>query len=228
MPPLGFYTFAAKGTKLFDDILAHAREVKPILVQWTAVLKSTAREQFDDAPPLAASTRYGLEHRGKGAITQQGNIRASVAADIDSRLANKAKKTTGADAFRVDEARADLRRLIAGDLSKGGSGNKTIARLRRRAVAAKKVKAAGNKIAIGKKKIENHKRGGKMRNAFRGKIKGLKATVQNMVAFSGVHDTGGTVGNHATLPPWNFTRLGQQVSDKLARIAVDWLLGGIK
>lgn len=205
----------------FKKIKERAKEANPILRQWAAVLKAEAKEQFADrAPPLAASTKYKLEHQGTGAITAAGKARQSYADQLDRKL-----KRSGNTA-----AREDLLAVLRGVRNKStlASDNKAVDRLRRRLVAAEAARAGGKAIATGKKKIQGHVRGGKMARAFKGMVRGSRAVVENAVKFSKVHDTGGSVGNNATLPAWNFTEITQAVRDRLASIALNFWLGGGK
>lgn len=219
MPSLIFKPFAELA--LLTGIADRAKDTKSITVQWAAYLKAAIKRQVDElAPPLAAATVAKQTHTGTGAVTAAARVRASYAKQLDTKLKRK-----GADA-----ARADLRALLTGDLSQGQSGNKTVGSLRRRLLRAQQAKAAGGKVATGKKKIEktNGKRGGKMRNAFKAVIRGLTVFVVNQVPFSGSHDKGGKVGHGATLPAWGFTRITDEVRSELSRIATDWILHGKK
>lgn len=201
-------------------IKERAKEANPILRQWAAVLKAEAKQQFiDRAPPLAASTRYKLD-QGTGAVTAAGKARQSYVDQLDRKL-----QRSGDGA-----ARADLKAVLRGVRNKASldSGNKTVDRLRRRLVAAEAARAGGKAVATGKKKIQGHVRGGKMARAFKGMTRGTRAVVENAVKFSKIHDTGGSVGNNATLPAWNFTEITQAVRDRLAAIALNFWLGGKK
>ena len=212
------FTLVREGS-LVHDIAERAKDAKPILRQWGALIRAAAKAQMvDKAPPLAASTLFRQQHTGTGSLTQKATVRASYARRLDTVLRRKG----------AEEARADLRKLLSGDLSKGTSGNKTVAGLRRRLERAKRGKAMGLRIATGKTQAERTggQRGGKMINAWRAMARGLAVVVENSAKFSGVHDTGGKVGNGATLPSWNFSEIPERVRSELARIALDWILSG--
>jgi hypothetical protein len=147
------FTLVREGT-LLADIAARAKDARPVLKQWGAYLKAGAKQAFiDKAPPLAPSTLAKQASTGTSAVTQQAKIRASYARSLDTALRRKGST----------EAREDLRRLLSGDLSKGG-GNRAVDRLRRRLLTAKKAKTAGMRLATGKTQLEKSKgvRGGKM------------------------------------------------------------------
>lgn len=210
------FTLVREGS-LLSDIAERAKDAKPVLKQWGALLKAAAKRQMADlAPPLAASTLYKQQHTGTGSLTRQANVRASYAKRLDQTLKRKG----------AEEARADLRKLLSGD--RGSSGNKTVASLRRRLERAKRGRDMGLRVATGKTQAERTGgvRGGKMIRAWRAVARGLAVAVENLVPFSGVHDEGGRVGNGATLPAWGFTEIPERVRSELARIALDWIMKG--
>jgi hypothetical protein len=213
------FTLVREGT-LLADIAARAKDARPVLKQWGAYLKAGAKQAFiDKAPPLAPSTLAKQASTGTSAVTQQAKVRASYARSLDTALRRKGST----------EAREDLRRLLSGDLSKGG-GNRAVDRLRRRLLAAKKAKAAGMRLATGKTQLEKSKgvRGGKMGGAFRALIRRLGVIVENTAKFSRVHDEGGRVGNGAVLPAWGFMFISAKARAEMAEIALNWLLRGKK
>jgi hypothetical protein len=213
------FTLVREGT-LLADIAARAKDARPVLKQWGAYLKAGAKQAFiDKAPPLAPSTLAKQASTGTSAVTQQAKIRASYARSLDMALRRKGGT----------EAREDLRRLLSGDLSKGG-GNRAVDRLRRRLLTAKKAKAAGMRLATGKTQLEKSKgiRGGKMGGAFRALIQRLGVIVENTAKFSRVHDEGGRVGNGAVLPAWGFMFISAKARAEMAEIALNWLLRGKK
>ena len=211
------FKFNSKGT-VFEDLVANAKRPKAILAEWGKLLKDEAKELMTDrAPPLAPSTIKKQQHQGTAPITAQGNARASYAKGLDTLLKRKGINAT-----------AELRRLASGDTSRSSKGIKVIDRLRRKVERAKLVKAKGGKIDIGKKTIERTggERGGKFRKAWTRVYEGLSVIVVNAWDKSGIHDTGGKVGNGATLPNWNFTEIRQKVRDQMSILAIDWLLRG--
>jgi len=213
------FTLIREGT-LLADIAARAKDARPVLKQWGAYLKAGAKQAFiDKAPPLAPSTLAKQASTGTSAVTQQAKVRASYARSLDTALRRKGST----------EAREDLRRLLSGDLSKGG-GNRAVDRLRRRLLTAKKAKAAGMRLATGKTSLEKSKgiRGGKMGGAFRALIQRLGVIVENTAKFSRVHDEGGRVGNGAVLPAWGFMFISAKARAEMAEIALNWLLRGKK
>lgn len=207
-----------EASALFAEIQERARETRPVLRQWGAFLKAGAQAAFvRKAPPKAASTLAKEAKTGTSAVTAEGKVRAAYARQLDQKLKRKGSV----------EARAELRQLLAGNLGRGGSGNRAVDRLRRRLQAAQAAKSIGAKLAIGKRKGEKATgRGGKMGGAFRVFIEGLRVRVRNMARYSEVHDEGGKVGNGATLPPWNFMEITDSGAEKLADIALAWLLEG--
>lgn len=234
------FKFNSKGT-VFEDLVANAKRPKAILAEWGKLLKDEAKELMAErAPPLAPATIKKQQHQGTSSVTAQGKVRASYAKGLDTLLKRKGINAT-----------AELRRLASGDTSRGSVGIKVIDRLRRKVERAQKLKAAvlaqrardivdgeagykGYKapklpqIAIGKKTIERTggERGGKFRKAWTRVYEGLSVAVVNAWDKSGIHDTGGKVGNGATLPNWNFTEIRQKVRDQMSIIAIDWLLRG--
>ena len=213
------FTLVREGT-LLADITARAKDARPVLKQWGAYLKAGAKQAFiDKAPPLAPSTLAKQATTGTSAVTQQAKVRASYARSLDTALRRKGST----------EAREDLRRLLSGDLSKGG-GNRAVDRLRRRLLTAKKARAAGMRLATGKTRLEKSKgiRGGKMGGAFRALIQRLGVIVENTAKFSRVHDEGGRVGNGAVLPAWGFMFISANARAEMAEIALNWLLRGKK
>lgn len=219
------FTLVREGS-LMADIAARAKDAKPILRQWGALLKAGSRQRFDEkAPPLSEATQERRRTATTGSITARGGIRQSYAQQLDRKLARSGN----------DAARGELARLLRGDFGKGTSGNRAVDRLRRRALNAKRgaftVRTEAGQflthagVATGKPKPAAG-RGGKMRGAFRAKVDGLKAVVENAVRFSKVHDEGGSVGNGATLPAWNFMEISEAARVELSRIALDWLLEG--
>lgn len=213
------FTLVREGT-LLADIAARAKDARPVLKQWGAYLKAGAKQAFiDKAPPLAPSTFAKQATTGTSAVTQQAKVRASYARSLDTALRRKGST----------EAREDLRRLLSGDLSKGG-GNRAVDRLRRRLLTAKKAKAAGMRLATGKTQLEKSKgvRGGKMGGAFRALIQRLGVIVENTAKFSRVHDEGGRVGNGAVLPAWGFMFISAKARAEMAEIALNWILRGKK
>ena len=213
------FTLVREGT-LLADIAARAKDARPVLKQWGAYLKAGAKQAFiDKAPPLAPSTLAKQASTGTSAVTQQAKVRASYARSLDTALRRKGGT----------EAREDLRRLLSGDLSKGG-GNRAVDRLRRRLLTARKAKAAGMRLATGKTQLEKSKgiRGGKMAGAFRALIQRLGVIVENTAKFSRVHDEGGRVGNGAVLPAWGFMFISANARAEMAEIALNWLLRGKK
>ena len=213
------FTLVREGS-LLADIASRAKDARPVLKQWGAYLKAGAKQAFiEKAPPLAPSTLAKQASTGTSAVTQQAKVRASYARSLDTALRRKGST----------EAREDLRRLLGGDLSKGGS-NRAVDRLRRRLLTARKAKAAGMRIATGKTKAEKTKgvRGGSMGRAFAAIIRGLGVIVQNTAKYSKVHDEGGRVGNGAVLPAWGFMFISAKARAELAEIALNWLLRGKK
>lgn len=211
------FKFNSKGS-VFEDLVANAKRPKAILAEWGKLLKDEAKELMTDrAPPLAPSTIKKQQHQGTAPITAQGNARASYAKGLDTLLKRKGINAT-----------AELRRLASGDTSRSSKGIKVIDRLRRKVERAKLVKAKGGKIDIGRKTIERTggERGGKFRKAWTRVYEGLSVIVVNAWDKSGIHDTGGKVGNGATLPNWNFTEIRQKVRDQMSILAIDWLLRG--
>lgn len=219
------FTLIREGS-LLADIAARAKDAKPVLRQWGALLKAGSRQRFNEkAPPLSEATLERRRTATTGSITARGGIRASSAQQLGRKLARSSNVA----------ARDDLARLLRGDFGKGTSGNRAVDRLRRRALKAKQgaftvrtetgqfLHHAG--VATGKPKPTGG-RGGKMRSAFRAKVDGLKAIVENAVRFSRVHDEGGSVGNGATLPGWHFMEISEAARVELSRIALDWLLEG--
>lgn len=206
---------------LFAEIAERAGEVKPVLRQWGAFLRAGAKQAFlDKAPPLAASTQEKQRHTGTSAVTAHAKVRAAYAEQLDRTLQKKGD----------DEGRASLRRVISGDLTRSAAGNRTVDRLRRRLAQAQAARAQGIKIATGKSVAERRggQRGGKMANAFKVDVRGLSVKVMNMARYSAVHDEGGAVGNGAKLPPWNFMSISDGGAERLADIALAWLLDGRK
>ena len=213
------FTLVREGS-LLRDIMARAKDARPVLKQWGAYLKAGAKQAFiDKAPPLAASTLAKQASMGTSAVTQRATVRASYARKLDTVLGRK----SGAD------AQAELRRVLSGDLAVGVN-NRAVDRLRRRLLTAQKAKAQGMRIATGKKQIEKTKgvRGGSMGRAFRVIIRGLGLVLENSVKYSKVHDEGGRVGNGAVLPKWNFMFLTASAKAELAEIALRWILHGKK
>lgn len=207
-----------EASALFAEIQERAKETRPVMRMWGAFLKAGAQAAFvRKAPPKAASTLAKEAKTGTSSVTAEGKVRASYARQLDQKLKRKGS----------DEARAELRQLLTGNLSRGSSGNRTVDRLRRRLQAAQAAKSIGAKLAIGKRKSEKTTgRGGRMAGAFKVFIDGLVVRVRNMARYSEVHDQGGKVGNGATLPPWEFMEISEPGAEKLADIALDWLLKG--
>lgn len=213
------FTLVREGT-LLADIAARAKDARPVLKQWGAYLKAGAKQAFiDKAPLLAPSTLAKQATTGTSAVTQQAKVRASYARSLDTALRRKGST----------EAREDLRRLLSGDMSKGG-GNRAVDRLRRRLLTAEKAKVAGMRLATGKTQLEKSKgiRGGKMGGAFRVLFRGLSVIVQNSAKYSAVHNRGGRVGNGAVLPAWEFMFISAKAKADLAEIALNWILRGKK
>ena len=208
-----------EASPLFREIAERAGEAKPVLRQWGAFLKAGARQAFTDkAPPLAQSTLDKQRTTGTSAVTAQGKVRASYARQLDTVLKRKG----------AEDARAELRRILSGDLTRSESGNRTVDRLRRRLATAQKAREIGAKIATGKSVAERRGgvRGGKMAGAFKVELRGLSVRVVNSARYSLVHDEGGTVGNGARLPPWNFMSISESGAERLADIALAWILEG--
>ena len=67
-----------------------------------------------------------------------------------------------------------------------------------------------------------------MAGAFKVEVRGLSVRVVNSARYSLVHDEGGTIGNGARLPPWNFMQISEAGAEQLADIALAWLLEGRK
>lgn len=214
------FTFVREGS-LLRDIMARAKDARPVLTQWGAYLKAGAKQAFiDKAPPLAPSTLAKQASTGTSAVTQRAKVRASYARKLDTVLARKGS----------GDARAELRRILSGDLTKGADGNRAVDRLRRRLLTAQKAKAQGMRLATGKTQLEKTKgaRGGSMGRAFRVIIRGLGLVLENSAKYSKVHDEGGRVGNGAVLPKWNFMFLTPSGKAELAEIALRWILHGKK
>lgn len=207
-----------EASPLFREIAERAGEVKPVLRQWGAFLKAGARQAFvDRAPPLAASTLAKQQTTGTSSVTAHGKVRASYARQLDATLKRKGS----------EDARAELRRILSGDLS-GRASNKTVDRLRRRLATAQKAREIGARIATGKTVAERRggQRGGKMAGAFKVIVGRLSVKVQNSARYSLVHDEGGSVGNGARLPPWHFMSISEAGAERLADIALAWILEG--
>lgn len=205
--------------RLFAEIVARARQTRPVLRQWGALIKAAVRKQFKEkAPPRAASTEAKRAATGTSSVTAAGKVRSSYAANLDRTLKRKGN----------EDARAALRELRAGNLN-ARSYNRTVDRLRRRLQAAQAAKEIGAKVAIGKRQSErNQDRGGKMAGAFKAIIKGFAVRVENAARYSKVHDEGGRVGNGAVLPSWNFAEITAGTRAALADVAVQWLTEGRK
>lgn len=207
-----------EASPLFREIAERAGEAKPVLRQWGAFLKKGAQQDFKDkAPPLAASTLDKQRTTGTSSVTAQGRARASYARQLDATLKRKGS----------EDARAELRRILSGDLS-GRASNRTVDRLRRRLATAQKAREIGARIAAGKSVAERRggQRGGKMAGAFKVIVGRLSVKVQNSARYSLVHDEGGNVGNGARLPPWNFMSISEGGAEQLADIALAWILEG--
>lgn len=206
-------------TSAVRAIAERASDAKGLLRAWGAMLRSGARKTIAGGTlaPLAPSTAAKYGGTGTSAVTAQAKVRSSYAKRLDQTL--KRKGST--------DARADLKRVLSGDTAKGTSGNRTVDRLRRRLATAQAGLAIGAKIAIGKKKIEKHKLLGKLTGAFKIKLgAGVRVTVENMVRYSGVLNTGGTVGNGAVLPERRFAEITTEARAILAQMALDWLQKG--
>ena len=160
-----------------------------MLKQW-AYLSQQGQAFIDKAPPLAPA-RLAKQATTGTSVTQQAKVRASYARSLDTALRRKGST----------EAREDLRRLLSGDLSKGG-GNRAVDRLRRRLLTAKKAKAAGMRLATGKTggKVQGHPWGKDGRRIPRADTAPGR-NLQNTAKYSKVHDEGGRVGNGACCPP---------------------------
>jgi hypothetical protein len=205
-------------TSAVRAIAERASDAKGLLRAWGAMLRSGARKTIEGGTlaPLAPSTAAKYGGTGTSAVTAQAKVRSSYAKKLDQTLRRKGST----------DARADLKRILSGDLSKGTSGNRTVDRLRRRLATAQAGLAIGAKVATGKKKIEKHKLLGKLAGAFKIKLAGVRVTVENMVRYSGVLNTGGTVGNGAVLPERRFAEITTEARAILAQMALDWLTKG--
>lgn len=212
------FTLIRDGSML-QDIASRAKDARPVLKQWGAFLKAGAKKAFKEkAPPLAASTIKKNAATGTSSVTAAGKVRASYAANLDRALKRKGN----------EDARAALRQLLAGNLQ-ARSYNRSVDRLRRRLQAAQAAKEIGVAVAIGKRKGEkSSERGGKMANAFKAIIRGVRVVVENAARYSKVHDEGGAVGNGAVLPAWNFMEITASARQQLADIALRWLVEGTK
>jgi hypothetical protein len=202
---------------LFQEISERAGEARPALVQMGAFLKKGAQQDFKDkAPPKSAASLEKEATTGTASVTAHGKVRASYAHQLDATLRRKGS----------EDAREELRRVLSGDLS-GRATNKTVDRLRRRLQAAQAARDIGAKVAIGKRRSEkNAPRGGKMAGAFKVIVGRLSVKVQNSARYSAVHDEGGNVGNGARLPPWRFMSISEAGAERLADIALAWILEG--
>lgn len=210
-------------TPVVAAIAARAKDTTGLLRQWGAMLRTNARDVIAGGTlaPLAPSTLAKYSNTGTASITAQAKVRSDYAKRLDQTLKRKGS----------EDARADLKRVLSGNLSKGTSGNKTVDRLRRRLAKAQAGQEIGAKVAIGKKKSEKHKLLGKVAGAFKLHFeRGLRVTVENMVAYSQVLNVGGNVGKggKSVLPERKFLDITPQARAHMAQMALDWLLGGKK
>lgn len=204
---------------LFEEIAARAGEAKPPLRRMGALLKAgVVKAMKDNAPAKAAATLAKEAKTGTSSVTAQGKVRASYARQLAQTFKRKGD---------VSAAEA-LSRVMAGDLSTT-TGNRTVDRLRRRLQTAQAAREIGATIAIGKRRSEkNAPRGGKMVGANKVILGRLSVKVQNAVRYSAAHDEGGTVGNGAVLPRWDFMYIDAAGAEMCAEIALDWILEGKK
>lgn len=211
------FTFT-RDRRLFDEIAERAKQSRPVMKQWAALLKAAVKKAFrEKAPPLDEATLRKRAYTGTGSVTAAGSVRASYARNLDRTLKRK----------NNEDARSALRELLAGNLQ-ARSYNRTVDRLRRRLQAAEAGRAIGAKIAIGKRQIEKKgdERGGKMFGAFKAIVKGFAVAVENQARYSAAHDEGATVGHGAKLPAWNFTEIAASTRAALADVAIKWLTEG--
>jgi hypothetical protein len=220
MSSLGATFKLVRDGHLFQEIAERAKEVKPILKQWGAYLRAGARsrtESGEGVAPWAESTarKYSSSYSSK--ITANATVRKSYVQKLDKLLKRKGNQ----------DARAELRRVLAGNTDGKTAWNKTINRLQRNLQRAQAGKAIGAKMALGKAKIEKHTLMGKAPGAFKIFLETFRTRVVNMLPYSGALFYGGQVGNGAILPDRSAPlEITAQARDGLAEIALRWLVKG--
>ena len=108
--------------------------------------------------------------------------------------------------------------LQAGQRRQGAA----VDRLRRQLA---KAQTTGKRVGGDKRAIEKHGLLGKLASSIGAKAQGLRVVVESAVAWSRVHNEGGTVGHAAAVPERRFLEITQEAVQALAQIALDHLLG---
>jgi len=205
----------AGSVEILAKLQEAARNTDELMMRMGSYVRAVAVEKIDSGEGLAPwseATRKKYENTGTGKITASGRVRASVAKKLDQTFRRKGN----------DEARQELRAVLGG--SSITPKNKTVAALQRKLERAKQQLAKGGSVNIGKRKAEKHKLLGSLGRAFSVKASSSQATITNLVPFSGVLLTGGTVGNGARLPERRYLEVSSDVRRRLANITLDHFL----
>jgi len=205
----------AGSVEILAKLQEAARNTDELMMRMGSYVRAVAVEKIDSGEGLAPwseATRKKYENTGTGKITASGRVRASVAKKLDQTFRRKGN----------DEARQELRAVLSGSSVK--PKNKTVAALQRKLERAKQQLAKGGSVNIGKRKAEKHKLLGSLGRAFSVKASSSQATITNLVPFSGVLLTGGTVGNGARLPERRYLEVSSDVRRRLANITLDHFL----
>jgi hypothetical protein len=208
---------------VLDDIAFAAKAPKTLLRRWAGFLKTKAQERASDSgslAPWAESTRKKYENTRTAAVTAQGDVRASYARQLDRRLR------------RTPDARAELRRLLAGgntgtqySVLEGDDRRKkrlAVDRLRRQLY---KARTTGQRVGGDAKKSERHELLGAARRAWSVFINRSSTKLRSKLPFSEVLFHGGRVGHGAVLPERNVLYVDGADVAELGKIALDWLMG---
>jgi len=202
---------------LLKLLAERAANPQGLLKQFGAFIRAEAQDRIasgEGMAPWADSTRRKYEAEGTGAITSRARVRLSYARKLSTYL-----KRTGAE-----DAREQLRKLYRGGRVEETT-SKPIERLQKRLDRARKTKAKGGAVNVGKTKAERRSVLGQLVKTFSSKLRTkTRIAVVNYAGFSAVQNDGGQVGNGSTLPSRKFLEVTERARRWMAQKTIDYLL----
>lgn len=224
---LRFSLDAAAPQAQLQLMLHQAQQTKPLLRRWAGYLRKKARERAQQAtsPPLAESTvRKYLQARGP-MVTRMGTVRQAQARRIAQALAARKDKNSRAELERLIDlapqiaaGRAGARERLAA--APGQNFDRSVERVRKALQAQKSRRRKRPKDPGGRHLL------GKLVTAWKAFVNPRSAAVVNMVAYSAIHNEGGTAGHGARIPERLGLEVTQEDTNELVKIVLEHLAGG--
>lgn len=201
---------------------AAASKPDRILRRWSGYLRSEAKHAADTQegwPGLAESTLKHRQQTRTSKVTAVGNLRASTAKNMASRLRKKARQGLPTAAGDLAEV---LRLRAGGAANLQHQGSKAVMSLEK---ALARAKHTGKRVGGDKRKGDRGVLLGRLPRMNKASITSTTVRVESMVPWSNVHNQGGTAGKGAKEPARTWLEINDADLVVLRSIVTDTLLG---